>query len=423
MIDYEVYLEKLAVFGGLLREQGLDVTPAETADAARVLIDIGAADRETVKIALRTVYAKNRDQQLRFDRAFDSFFLTEEMIRALDEKHRQQELEQARAQAQAQEQLGDAGEEFSQEQIEAYSRLSREQQEHLQQLKERFTGEDSRNRELYGNFIHSIFARSIMEQQLLMEDAALGSAPIDPDAGMLFKDISQFEDHEIPKAVYYIQGLSKQITGELTQKRKRAVSSHILDFRRTIRKGLETGGAMVRLKHKRKRSSRKQLVILCDVSGSMIRFSEFALRFIQSLNQASESSRVFLFSEEMVEADIYALHDMDRFRDYVRQSGMFGRGTNLGAALMELNEKKPPVLSPSSTLLVLSDGKTVDTGQALEQLAKARARAGRVIFLNPIPQSKWKYSGNIQSLSKLCTMISCSTLQELAGACRKLANI
>ena len=90
---------------------------------------------------------------------------------------------------------------------------------------------------------------------------------------------------------------------------------------------------------------------------------------------------------------------------------------------MELNEKKPPVLSPSSTLLVLSDGKTVDTGQALEQLAKARARAGRVIFLNPIPQSKWKYSGNIQSLSKLCTMISCSTLQELAGACRKLANI
>ena len=423
MLDYEVYLEKLAVFGRLLREQGLDVTPAETADAARVTIDLGAQDREVLKTALRTVYAKDRNQQLRFDRVFDGFFLTEEMIRLLDEMHRKQEQAQAQARAQAQEQLGDAGDEFSQEQIDAYSQLSQEQRDHLQQLKERFTGEDSRNKELYGNFIHSVFARSMMEQQLMMEDAALGAAPVDPEVGMLFKEISEFEDHEIPKAVYYIQGLSKQITGELTQKRKRAGNSHILDFRRTIRKSLETGGAMVRLKHKKKRSTRKQLVILCDVSGSMIRFSEFALRFIQSLNQASESSRVFLFSEEMVEADVYALHDMDRFRDYVKRSGMFGRGTNLGRALLEINEKKPPVLSPAAILLILSDGKTVDTAQALTQLARARAKAGRVIFLNPIPQSKWKYSGNIQALSKLSTMISCSTLQELAGACRRLAQM
>ena len=114
---------------------------------------------------------------------------------------------------------------------------------------------------------------------------------------------------------------------------------------------------------------------------------------------------------------------MDRFRDYVKRSGMFGRGTNLGRALLEINEKKPPVLSPAAILLILSDGKTVDTAQALTQLARARAKAGRVIFLNPIPQSKWKYSGNIQALSKLSTMISCSTLQELAGACRRLAQM
>ena len=421
MVDYEVYLEKLSVFGRLLREQGLDVTPAETADAAKVLIDVGVEDREVAKTALRTVYAKDRDQQLRFDRTFDSFFLSEDQIRALDEKHRQEELERAQAQAQAQEQLGDDG--YSEEQIEAYSQLTQEQRDHLQQLKERFTGEDSRNKELYGNFIHSVFARSMMEQQLLMEDAALGADAVDPEMGMLFKDISEFEDHEIPKAVYYIQGLSRQITGELTQKRKRTGNSHILDFRRTIRKSLQTGGAMTDLKYKKKRSSRKQLIILCDVSGSMIRFSEFALRFIQSLNKASESSRVFLFSEEMVEADMYALHDMDRFRDYVKRSGMYGRGTNLGAALKELNDRRPSILSPASILLILSDSKTVDTGQAQAEIVRARARAGRVLFLNPIPQSKWKFSNNIMGMSKLCTMISCSTLQELAAACRRLAQM
>ena len=60
---------------------------------------------------------------------------------------------------------------------------------------------------------------------------------------------------------------------------------------------------------------KKQIVVLCDVSGSMIQFSEFVLRFIQSLNQASGSSRVFLFSEELREADAFHLQNMDLFRE------------------------------------------------------------------------------------------------------------
>ena len=120
---------------------------------------------------------------------------------------------------------------------------------------------------------------------------------------------------------------------------------------------------------------------------------------------------------------MYALHDMDRFRDYVKKSGMHGRGTNLGAALKELNDRRPSVLSPASILLILSDSKTVDTAQAQAEIVRARARAGRVLFLNPIPQNKWKFSNNIMGMSKLCTMISCSTLQELAAACRRLAEM
>lgn len=423
MLDVDVYLEKLALFGRILRKEGLDVSPNETADACRILTELGMDDRTVVKTALRTVYAKSRDEQLRFDRVFDSFFLSEDAIRALDKKHQQQELEQAKAREQAEQEL--QGEnprlDYSQEQKDAYATLPEEEKERLRSLKDKFLGEDSRNPTLYSAMIHSIFARSIMEQQMMLEDAALGSGPIDPEVGLMFRDISKFEDYEIPKAVMYIQDIARRINGELTQKRKRSGRSSSLDFRRTIRRGLETGGTFYRLSYRKKRSRRKQLVLLCDVSGSMIQFSEFVLRFIQSLNQASESSRVFLFSEEMYEADAFALQNMDLFRETVRRSGVYGRGTDLGGALKKLNDERPPVFSPATMLLIISDAKTINLPMAVQELLRARSKAGRVYWLNPIPQGKWKYLNSVSTMAELCTMISCSTLEELGQACRKLA--
>ena len=423
MLDAGVYLDKLALFGRILRQEGLFVGLGETADAVSILLELGMADRETVKSALRTVYAKSREQQMRFDRIFDSFFLSEDAIRALDQKHREQELERAQARQQAEQELQGETPSFLYDdaQREAFAMLSDAEKERLRALRDKYLGENSPNQKLYAGMVHSIISRSIMEQQMLMEDAAVGRAAIDPEMGLLFRDITLFEDREIPKAVVYIQDIARRINGELTQKRKRTGRSAALDFRATIRRGLETGGSFYRLAYRKKRAKRKQLVVLCDVSGSMIQFSEFVLRFIQSLNQAGGGSRVFLFSEELYEADAFHLQNMDLFRDYVRRSGVYGRGTDLGAALKKINDMRPPVLSPGTMLLIISDTKTVNQALAVQELLRARAKAGRVFWLNPIPERKWKYIGSVQTMSELCTMLSCSTLQELGAACRKLA--
>ena len=60
MTDPDVYLEKLSYFSRMLRLDGLPISPKETADAAHILTELGFADREQVKTALRTVYAKSR---------------------------------------------------------------------------------------------------------------------------------------------------------------------------------------------------------------------------------------------------------------------------------------------------------------------------------------------------------------------------
>ena len=424
MGDPAVYLEKLSIFSRMLRLEGLTVGVQETADAAQILISLGLTDREQVKAALRTVFAKSREEQASFDRVFDGFFVSEETMRqqAKDQMEREQSLEEGRREAEEDLQIRGEPMHLREDLKEVYATMPEEERERLRQLMERYKGNIDRHPDLYGNFIHSVFTRALLEQQMKMEDAGLGVEESDPELGLLYRDIAQFRDVEIPRAITLISAITRQINGELSAKRQKKSHSGQLDFRRTIRRGLETGGSLNRLSFKRKPKRRKKLVILCDVSGSMMQFSEFALRFIQSMNQTSDSSRVFLFSEDLVEANAFSLQNMDLFRSYVRDSGLYGRGTDLGTALERLCSMQPSVLGPSATLLILSDTKTIDLPRAVKWLMEAKRMAGRVVWMNPIPENKWPYLRSVQTVLQLCQMIPCSTLSALAAACRKLVS-
>ena len=425
MVEPDVYLEKLSVFSRMLRLEGLAVSPKETEDASRLLITLGLEDRSQVKTALRTVYAKSREEQLTFDRVFDGFFISEEKMRqqAREQMEREKELQQHRQEAEEELQLNGQPMDLDEQQRETYAAMPEDARQKLRSFMDKYRATAERNPKLYGDFIHSVFARAIMEQQMLMENAGLGSEELDPELGILYRDISEFKDTEIPKAIGIIQSVARQINGELSAKRKKSGHSGKLDFRKTIRKGLETGGSFYRLRYRKRKAHKKHLVLLCDVSGSMVQFSEFALRFIQSLNQVSESSRTFLFSETMTEADAFKLQNMDLFRSFVKESGIYGRGTDLGTALAQLCTMEPAVLNSATTLLILSDTKSIDQPRAVQALLEAKRLSGRVLWLNPIPENKWKYVKSIQTMASICPMISCSTLRELAAACRRLAQV
>ena len=417
MTDHAVYLEKLSAFSRMLRLEGLSVSPRETADAARILTALGFEDRAQVKTALGTVFAKSREEQTLFDRVFDGFFLSEEAMRAQAKEMARLDIQAQQAKQEIQESV--QVHELNEAQMETYAAMPEEAREKLRRIMDKY-GSSERNPDLYANFIHSVFAKTLLEQQIRMEDAGIGGDALDPEMGLMYRDISKFKDTDIPKAISIIQTLTRQLNGELTAKRNKGGHSGKLDFRRTIRKGLETGGSFYRLKYKKKRNRRKQLLLLCDVSGSMIQFSEFALRFIQALNQASESSRVFLFSESMFEADAFSLQNMDLFRNYVKDCGVYGKGTDLGTALEQLCAIEPAAINPATTLIILSDTKTVEQTRAAQALLEAKRLAGRVLWLNPMPQSHWPHVRSVQTFQSICPMVSCSTLHALAEACRRL---
>lgn len=424
MRNSEVYEAKLSAFSRMLRGEGLSVGPSETADACRILSEFGFENKELMKTALRTVYAKSREEQKIFDRVFDGFFISEEKMRAQAkaQMEREKELEDARAKAEEDIRQQGGPTDLTEEEMNTYVMMPEEVRERLGRImstyRQRRIGLENR---LYANFIHSVFAKTIMEQQMKMEDAGVGGEEQDPEVGMYYRDISEMTDEDIPKATELIRMLSQRINGELSAKRKKAGTSGKVDFRRTIRKGLETGGSLNRIVRRRSRRKRKQLVVLCDVSGSMIQFSEFALRLIRELGQVSESSRIYLFSEEVVEADAFSLQNMDLFRDYVKSSGLYGRGTDLGTALEGILAQHPPVLNRSVTLLIISDAKTVDQPRAVQDIRLARRLAGQVFWLNPIPESKWKFLTSSRTFAEECPMMSISNLNSLGRAVRKLS--
>jgi len=418
----DVLFNKLSRFMAYLRKQGMQVGLSEAQDAVRALNMTGFEDRETVKAVLRSLTAKSAREQKVFDQCFDAFFVSEEEFQRAEEAEREASrlLEEQRRQAEEELQFNGKPIDLREDLKDTYARMPREEKDRLQRMMDKYSENLKRSPDLYEGFIRSVFMRSIMEQQMMMEDAAEGSMGADSDADLLYRDISNFREEEFPKAYQLIDQVTRRINGEVTARKRASGHSNALDFKKTIRAGLSTGGVLNKLHYKKKHRKKKRVVLLCDVSGSMLQFSEFAIRFIKSMSDISDHSEIFLFSEMVMKVNPFALENMNAFGNYVRHSGVWGKGTNVGRALEYVSAFQPSVLGPSSVLIVLSDAKTVDLARAEAALMRVEKMTGSVVWMNPIPESKWPYLTGVSTLKNYCNMVPCSTLNDLARACARL---
>ena len=414
--------DRLIRFVNDLRAQGMNVGIRETEDMLRALELVGFSDRDTVRTAMRAILCGSKREMETFDRLFSLTFVSAEDFERNREAmaRARMELEQRRRELEETLTVNGKPIEFREDLKDGYARMPQEERDRLKDIADRFSGKMEHAPRLYEGFIRSVFMESLLEQQMVLEDAAEGAQQADSDADLMFRDISNFKESEIPRAHQLIDQVTRRINGDVVARRRSAGRSAALDFRRTIRAGLSSGGALCTLKYKRRHSRRKRVVMLCDVSGSMLQFSEFAIRFIKSLSEVSDHSEIFLFSEQVLRVSPFAMENIDQFGSYVRHSGVWGRGTNVGRALEAVLGAAPSVLTPGTVLMVLSDAKSVDLNRAEAALRQAVRRAGSVLWMNPIPEAKWQYLKGVTRLKQHCSMVPCGTLDELARACARL---
>ncbi|MDR1815375.1 MAG: VWA domain-containing protein [Clostridiales Family XIII bacterium] len=392
----------LVAFFDSLREDGLLIGPAETADAAAFLTRTGFADRRTVRAGLCAMLAKSPKEQRLFGRAFDAYFVGAEVMDA-----QRREAEEAEAARRARIETGkDAldGYEVSEELAEAFASATQGRRDWLKNMLG-YAQDGNRNLPLMKAYLKKIATGWLSEDAGYGMDAADGA-----DEDLLHKNLSELTEDEVPQALRLIDMLVRRILLASERRRRRRGRRGMPDIRQTIHRSLRTGGVPLVPVYKKRPSASRRIVVLCDVSESMLRFSEFALTFVSALSRQGGKLRAFIFSEGVCEI---GTEDLSHFETDVRSSGLWRRGTDIGGALEEMLAAKPPALDAQTLLLVLSDAKTVDRPRAEAAIAEAAGRVREILWLNPDRQ----FSAYAKNIAEHVTMLRCNSIDELASAC------
>jgi uncharacterized protein with von Willebrand factor type A (vWA) domain len=97
------------------------------------------------------------------------------------------------------------------------------------------------------------------------------------------KDFAQFSADELAEARRLIESMDWRLGTRLTRRKQRATHGEFIDYRATLRGAIRQGGVPLDLKWRTRKERMRPLVLICDISGSMDRYSRLLLRFVHAL--------------------------------------------------------------------------------------------------------------------------------------------
>jgi uncharacterized protein with von Willebrand factor type A (vWA) domain len=225
-----------------------------------------------------------------------------------------------------------------------------------------------------------------------------------------------------------VQPLARRLAARLAVRRKHAKRGQ-LDMRRTLRRSMSTGGVPMRPAYRTRRPGRPELVILCDVSGSVAGFSHFTLLLVQALREQFSKVRVFAFVERADEvthlfspgAELSGvMQRVLREADLVAFDGHSDYGGSLGGFAEHWGE----AITSKTSLLILGDGRTNYRDPNLAVLRRLVGVARHAHWLNPEPRRQWG-SGDSAALryADVLPMHECRTAAQLAAVVEALLPV
>jgi len=200
-----------------------------------------------------------------------------------------------------------------------------------------------------------------------------------------------------------------------------------VDFRHTVRASMSSGGVPLEIRHRPRRPTRSDLVVLCDVSGSVASFAGFTLMLVFALREQFDRVRAFTFVDEIHEVT-------DRFRTggdpaetlaslaaSAQHATLWGR-THYGRAFTRFAEEHRDALTPKTNLLVLGDARSNYSDLALPVVADLVKAARHAWWLNPESTRHWGTGDSAaRDYAALMPMVECRNLVQLGQFVSDLA--
>lgn len=207
------------------------------------------------------------------------------------------------------------------------------------------------------------------------------------------RDFEQMSAEELAAARRLVRGLTLGVPPAPSRRTRPAVTGPMLDRARSVRRALRRGGPLVELLRRRRRPRPLTIVALCDISGSMGRYSEMLLRFLHAALAELGRGHVFLFATRLSNVTRTLRHrDVEvALARCGQEVSDWASGTRLGKSLREFSRLwSRRVLSQGAVVLLVTDGLDCDDPAELAaEAARLRRSCRRLIWLNPL----LRYSG------------------------------
>jgi uncharacterized protein with von Willebrand factor type A (vWA) domain len=202
------------------------------------------------------------------------------------------------------------------------------------------------------------------------------------------KDFAQFTTDELAEARRMIESMDWRLGTRLTRRKQKANNGVYIDYRATLRGAMKQGGMPVDLKRRKRQERMRPLVLICDISGSMDRYSRLLLRFVHALEHGLDAVEVFVFGTRLtrITRELRKKNVDQAIADVVASVDDWSGGTRIGESIKDFNYRwSRRVLRSGATVVVISDGWDRGDPQLLgTEMARLQRSCRRVIWLNPL---------------------------------------
>ncbi|HAB39391.1 MAG TPA: VWA domain-containing protein [Rhodobacteraceae bacterium] len=241
-------------------------------------------------------------------------------------------------------------------------------------------------------------------------------------------DFEQMSTAEMVQAKIMLARMTLPIDPLASRRTKMSTLGRI-DPARTLRASMRSGGDLRELKYKNPKIRYPNLVVLCDISGSMSQYSRAVLHFVHAVSNAKGAgwAKVFAFTfgTRLTNISRHLRHrDVDSaLKAAGAEAQDWEGGTRIGECLENFNKKwSRRVLGPGAFVLLITDGLDRDDPNALsKQMERLHLSARRLVWVNPL--LRWdEFAPKARGIAAMLPHVdsfraghSIASLQELAN--------
>ncbi len=431
--------DRIVEFANVLRRNGVRVSLSENMDAFRALGLVGIRDPHLFRNALRTTLVKRASDVKPFEELFDFFFLgIGEAIDALDRRimeelgltpeQFQQMLEQVQRLLKKMEgelsQLtralltGNRGElerllrEAASQETEAgsldsfrltpYTRMAgRLQLDRVRSEVEGFKailqmlaegGEDLQNVMRYLDERMRDLNR-LLREIIQQEQRKRGVEPSDYSQRSSFADksFSFYTEDDIRRMNEAVARLAQRLKNRLSVRRKKAARGRF-NVKATLRTNMQYGGVPFHVELDRRKKTKPQVMMLCDISDSVLNASRFMLQFVYSVQDLYAKVRSFVFVSDIGEVTkLFEEHEIHRAVETALKGEVVDvfSHSNFGRAFELFYKNYFAAVTSKTTVLIIGDGRNNYNRPNEWVLREIQQKAKQLIWLNPESRMTW----------------------------------